>query len=370
MSIFYMVSTKMAILFISKGPTVQGSNQEKGHAEIQALHRSLGFRYRDVKLPRRKFLHLAAGASALPAFSRIASALEYPTRPVRILVGFPAGTSPDIIARALAQPLSERYGRPFVVENRPGAGSNIATEAVVHAPPDGYLLLFVTATNAINTALYDNLNFNFIRDIAPVACVCGSPFVMLVNPSFPAKTVPEFIAYAKANPGKINMASVGNGTPPHVDGELFKAMTGADMTHVPYRSNPYADLLSGQVQVFFGAIASSIGFIRAGKLRALAVTGATRSELLPDIPTIGEFVQGYEASAWLGVGAPKNTQDEIVVALNKGINACLADPKMKAQLTDIGAVPLSMTPAGFGKLIADETEKWGKVIRTANIKPE
>ena len=302
--------------------------------------------------------------------SRIAWAETYPTRPVRVIVGQPAGTAADIIARLLGQWLSERLGQPFIVENRPGAGSNIGTEAVAHSPPDGYTLLLVLATNAINATLYENLNFNFIRDIAPVASIGGIPFVMVVNPSLPDKTVPEFHAYDKANPGKINMASPGNGTAPHVYGELFKAMAGVDLVHVPYRSNPLPDLLAGQVQVYFTAIPSSIGYIRTGALSALAVTTATRSELLPDIPTVGEFVLGYEASAWQGVGVPKNTPTEIIEKLNKGINAGLADANMKARLADLGAVPTPMTLSEFGKFIADETEKWGEVIQTAGIKAE
>ena len=288
------------------------------------------------------------------------------------IVGFAAGGAPDILARLMGQWLSERLGQPFVIENRPGAGSNIATEAVVRAPPDGYTLLLVSPANAINATLYDKLNFNFIRDIAPVAGIIREPHVMVVNPSVPAKTVPEFIAYAKANPGKLNMASAGNGTAAHVAGELFKMMTGVDMVHVPYRGAAPAltDLLGGQVQVMFAAMPASIEYIRAGKLRALAVTTATRSEALPDIPTVGEFVPGYEASAWFGVGAPKNTPAEIIDKLNKEINAALADPKIKARLADLGGTVLPGSPADFGKLIADETEKWGKVIRAANIKPE
>jgi tripartite-type tricarboxylate transporter receptor subunit TctC len=268
----------------------------------------------------------------------------------------------------LAEWLSERLGQPFFVDNRPGAGSNIATEAVVRAPADGYSLLFVVASNAINAALYDNLNFQFIRDIAPVASVAGIPFVMLVNPSFPAKTVPEFIAYAKANPGKINMASVGNGTAPHVYGELFSQMAGVDLLHVPYRGNPLPDLLGGQVQVYFCALPSSIGFIRVHKLRALAVTTASRLKLLPDIPTMDEFVPGYEAIAWQGIGAPKNTPVWIIEKLNEEINTSLAAAKIKAGFADMGAVPMPMMPAAFGKFIANETEKWSKVVKLANIK--
>ena len=296
-----------------------------------------------MKLPRRKFLHLAAGAAALPAVSRVAWAQAYPTRPVRIIVGLPPGGATDIVARLIGQWLSERLGQPFVIENRPGAGTNIGTEAVVRAPPDGYTLLLVGRRNAINATLYDKLNFNFIRDIAPVAGIIRVPLVMVVNPSVPAKTVPEFIAYAKANPGKINMASAGIGTPGHVAGELFKMMAGVDMVHVPYRGAAPAltDLLGGQVQVMFGTTVSSIEHIRAGKLRALAVTTATRSEALPDIPTVGEFVPGYEASAVFGIGAPRNTPAEIVDKLNKEINAALADPKIKARLADLGGAVLA-----------------------------
>ena len=321
-----------------------------------------------VKFSRRGLVRLTISTLALPAMPRMARAEIYPERPVRVIVGLAAGTSPDIIARLLAEWLSEQLGQRFFVENRPGAGTNIATETVVRAPPDGYSLLFVNASNAINAALYDNLNFTFIRDIAPVASVGGIPFVMLVNPSLPAKNVPKFIAYAKANPGKINMASAGNGTAPHVYGELFCEMAGVDLVHVPYRGNPLPDLLGGQVQVYFCALPSSIGFIRAGTLRALAVTTARRLELLPDIPTVGEFLPGYEAIAWQGIGAPKNTPVAIVEKLNEEINAFLADPKIKASFADMGATPLPMTPTGFGKFIADETEKWGNVVKVANIK--
>ena len=324
-----------------------------------------------MKLPhRRHILHLTAGAAALPAVSRVAWAQTYPTRPVRLIVGVAAGCGTDIVARLISQWLSERLGQQFIVENRPGAGSNIATEVVVRAPPDGYTLLTVGAPAAINATLYyDKLNFNFIRDIAPVAGIMRGPLVMLVNPSFPAKTVPEFIAYAKANPGKINMASGGNGTTPHVTGELFKMMTGVDMVHVPYRGAGPAitDLLGGQVQVLFD---NPIEHIRAGRLRALAVTTTTRSEALPDIPTLGEFVPGYDASGWFGIGAPKDTPVQIIDRLNREINACLADPRMKARLTDLGGIVLSGSPADFGKHIAEETEKWAKVIKFAGIKPE
>jgi tripartite-type tricarboxylate transporter receptor subunit TctC len=325
-----------------------------------------------MKLPRRKFLHLAAGAAALPAVSHIAWAQEYPTKPVRIIVGFAPGGGADIAARVIGQWLSERLGQSFVIENRPGAGSNIATEAVVRAPSDGYTLLLVSAPAAINATLYEKLSFNFIRDIAPVASISHVPHVMVVHPSFPAKTVPEFIAYAKANAGKINMASAGNGSTPHVAGELFKMMAGVNLIHVPYRSAGPAltDLLGGQVQVMFDNMASSIEHIRAGKLRPLAVTTTMRSETLPDVPTVSEFVPGYEVSNWFGVGAPKATPAEILDRLNKEINASLADPKLRARLAELGGTPLVGSPADFGKLIAAETERWAKVIRAANIKPD
>jgi tripartite-type tricarboxylate transporter receptor subunit TctC len=326
-----------------------------------------------MKLPRREFLHLAAGAVALPAISRIARAQTYPSRPVRIVVGFAAGNTADITARLIGQWLSERLGQPFIIENRPGAGSNIGTEAVVHAPPDGYTFLLVLSANTINATLYDKLKFNFIRDIAPVASIDRVPLIMLVNPSFPAKTVPEFIAYAKANPSKMNMASGGNGTTSHMSGELFKRMTGVNMVHVPSRGGEapaLTDLLSGQVQVFFGSPPASIEYIRAGRLLALAVTTATRLELLPDIPTVGEFVPGYEVSGWLGIGAPRKTPTEIIDKLNGEIGAALADPKMKARLADLGAEVLAGSPADFGMLIVKDTEKWANVIRAAKIKIE
>ena len=325
-----------------------------------------------MKLPRRTFLHLAAAAAALPAVSRFAWAQTYPARPVHIILGFPAGGSSDVIGRLMAQWLSERLGQPFVFDNRPGAGSNIGTEMVARAAPDGYTLLWATTANAINATLYDNLNFNFIRDIAPVAGVFRVPNVMEVNPTVPAKTVPEFIAYAKANPGKINMASGGNGTTAHVAGELFKMMADIDMRHVPYRGSAPAliDLLGGQVQVMFDLMSTSIEHIRAGKLRALAVTTAMRSEALPDIPTISEFVPGYEASTWNGVAVPKNTPGEIIDKLNTEINAGLSDPKIKARLADLGALVLADSPAEFGKLVSDETEKWAKVIKFAGIKAQ
>ena len=327
-----------------------------------------------LKFPhRRQFLHLAAaGAAALPAVSRVTRAQAYPTRPVRIIVGFPAGGAVDIVARLMSQWLSERLGQQFVVDNRPGAGGSIATEVVVRAPADGYSLLSLGSPNAINATFYEKLNFNFLRDIAPISGIIREPLFIEVHPSFPAKTVPEFIAYAKAYPGKINMASAGNGTATHVAGELFKIMAGINMVHVPYRGGAPAltDLLGGQVQVFFAPISASIEHIRAAKLRALAVTTAARSALLPDIPTVGEFVQDYEASFWHGFGAPKGTPADIVDKLNKEINVGLADPKTKSRLADLGGAVLPGSPADFGKLTAAETEKWGKVVRAANIKPE
>ena len=326
-----------------------------------------------MKLPhRRQFLHLAAGAAALSAVPRIARAQAYPTRPVRLIVPAPAGGGYDFAARLMSQFLSERLGTSIIVDNRPGAGGNIGTETVVRAPPDGYTLLLVAAANAINATLYEKLNFNFIRDIAPVATIAGAPNVMVVHPSVPARTVPEFIAYAKANPGKLNMASAGNGTTSHVAGELFKMMAGVDMVHVPYRGGGPAltDLLGGQVQVYFGPMPPSIEHIRSGKLRALAVTSARRSQALPDIVAMSDFVPGYEASQWYGIGVPKNTPSEIIDKLNKEIDAGLADPNMKARLADFGGTPLVGSAADFGKLIADETEKWGKVVKFAGMKPE
>jgi tripartite-type tricarboxylate transporter receptor subunit TctC len=322
---------------------------------------------------RRQFLHLAAGAAALPALPRIAKAQTYPSRPVRLIVGFAAGGGADIVARLLGQWLSERLGQPFVIENRPGAGSNIGTEAVVRAPADGYtLLLVILPANAINATLYDKLNFNFIRDIAPIAGLTRDPNVMEVNPSVPVKSVAEFIAYAKANPAKINMASSGIGSAQHVAGELFKTMTGVQMNHVPYRGAAPAltDLLAGQVHVYFDVLTSSIEYIKAGKLRALAVTSATRSESLPDVPTVGEFVPGYEATHIRGVGAPKNTPVEIIDKLTMEINAALGDSKMKARLAELGSNVLVGSSADFGKLIVDETEKWAKVVKFAGIKPD
>ena len=325
-----------------------------------------------MKLPRRNFLHLAAGAVALSAVSRIARAQAYPTWPVRLIIGYPPGGAADITARLIGQWLSERLGQPFIIESRPGGGTNIATEAVVHAPPDGYTLLLVAPANAINATLFKKLNFNFIHDIAPVAGLIRFPNVMQVNPSVPAKTVPEFIAYAKANPGKLNMASAGNGSTPHVSGELFKMMTGVNMVHVPYRGAALAltDLIGGQVQVMFENPLSSIEFIRAGKLRPLAVTTATRSEVLPDLPTVADFVPGYEASGWFGVGVPKGTPDEIVDKLNKEINAILSDPKAKARFAELGASPMPGSPADFGKFVADETDKWAKVVKFSGARPD
>jgi tripartite-type tricarboxylate transporter receptor subunit TctC len=311
-------------------------------------------------------------AAALAPRSRIARAQPYPARPVRLIVGFPPGGAADITARLMAQWLSEHLGQQFVVENRPGAGTNIGTEAVVRAAPDGYMLLLVSVANTVNATLYERLNFDFIRDIAPVAGIIRGPLVMEVHPSVPARTVPEFIAFTRANPGKINMASAGNGTPGHMSGELFKMMAGVDLVHVPYRGGAPAltDLLSGQVQVIFDNLPTSIEYIRAGKLRPLAVTTATRSDMLPELPTVSEFVPGYEVSSWFGVGAPKATPAEIVETLNKEINAALADPKVKTRIADLSSVPLAMTPADFAKLIAAETEKWAKVIKFSGAKAD
>jgi tripartite-type tricarboxylate transporter receptor subunit TctC len=323
-----------------------------------------------MKFPRRKFLHLAAGAAALPAFSQVASAQAYPARPVRIIVGNPPGGSVDIHARIIGQWLSERLGQPFIIEHRPGAGGNIGGEAAANAAPDGYTLLLSGINYAISATLYDKLNYSFIRDLAPVAGITRAANVMEVNLSVPVKTVPEFIAYAKDNPGKINMASTGIGASPHLSGELFKLMTGVDMLHVPYRGNAPAltDLLGGQVQVLFDSISSSIEQIRAGKVRALAVTTATRVAALPE--AVAESVPGYEVSVWFSMSAPRNTPSEIINTLSKEINAGLADPKVKARLAELGGVPMPMTPLELGKLVADEIAKWGKVIRTANIKPD
>jgi tripartite-type tricarboxylate transporter receptor subunit TctC len=325
-----------------------------------------------MKLPRRTFLRLAAGAAGLPVVPHIARAQTFPTRPVRIIVGFAAGGPSDIITRLIGQRLSGQLGQQFIIENRPGAGGNIATEAVVRAAPDGYTLLQVDSSDAINASLDNNLNFNFVRDIAPIAGISRSPDVMVVNPSFGAKTVSEFIAYAKANPGKINMASGGTGTTAHMAGELFKLMADVSMLHVPYRGGALAltDLIAGQVQVMFSPAAGTIEHIRAGKLRALAVTTATRLEALADLPTVGDFLPGYEASTWNGLGAPKNTPVEIIDKINKQINAAFADPNINVRLADLGAVPMPMTPAEFENFIIDETEKWAKVVEFAGIKPD
>jgi tripartite-type tricarboxylate transporter receptor subunit TctC len=324
-----------------------------------------------MKLPhRRHFLHVAAGAAAFPAASRFAWAQGYPTRPVRVVVGFPAGLSPDIVARIVGQPLSQRLGQPVVIENKPGAGGNTGTDFVVRATPDGYTLLLVTATNTVNATLYPNLNFDFSRDIVPVASLDRGASVMVVNPSVPAKTVREFIAYAKANPGKITFASAGVGTPPHVCGVLFTMLSGVQMLHVPYRGSFLPDLIGGQVQLSFSPIATVIEYIRTGKLRALGVTTATRVAELPDVPAVGEFVQGYEASGWLGIGAPKDTSTDIIGRLNTEINTVLAGPDVKAHLDALGVEAMAMTPPDFGKFIDAETEKWAKVIKFAGIKAE
>jgi tripartite-type tricarboxylate transporter receptor subunit TctC len=325
-----------------------------------------------VKFQRREFLQLAAGAAALPAVSRIAWSQAYPSRPVRLIVGFPAGQGIDIIARLIGQWLSDRLGQQFIIENRPGAGGNIATEAVVRAPAEGYTLLVIGANNAINATLYDNLNFNVIRDIAPVAGIYRVPQVMVVNPAFPAKTVPEFIAYAKDNPGKINFASAGNGSVAHVAGELFKMMTGINMQHVPYRGAPAAltDLIGGQVQVMFDNIPTSIEHIRAGRLRPLAVSATSRLEVLPNLPTVGEFVPGFETAALVGLGAPKGTPTNIIERLNREVNAGFADPKLRARLIELGGIPLLGSSAEFGKVLADETEKWAKVVKFSGAKPD
>jgi tripartite-type tricarboxylate transporter receptor subunit TctC len=325
-----------------------------------------------MKLPRRQFLHLAAAAAALPTLSRTAIAQTYPTQPVRIIVGFAAGSGSDILARLMAQWLTERLGQPIVIENRAGAGGNVGTEAVVKAAPDGYTLLKVVPANTVNDTLYDKLSFNFIRDIAPVAGMVRVPYVLVLNQSVPVTTVPELIAYAKANPGKLNFASAGVGTGIHMSGELFKLMAGVNMVHVPYRGagNAMTDLIGGQVQLMFDTTQASIPHIKAGKVRALAVTTAARSELLPDLPTIGDFVPGYEASGSFGFGAPRNTPAEIIEKLNREINAVLADPKVKARIAELGGEPLAGSAAVYGRLLAEESEKWGKVVRAANIKVE
>lgn len=323
-----------------------------------------------MKRARRRFLRLAASAVVLPAVSRFALAQTYPARPVHVIVGFPAGSTADIFARLFGRWLSERLGQPFIIDNRPGANSNIATEVAIRAPADGHTLLYVTSANALNATLYDKLSYNFIRDIVPIASVIRAPLVMVVNPSVPARTIPEFIAYARANPGKLNMASPGNGS--YVSGELFKMMTGVDMVHVPYRGSPPAlvDILGGQVQVMFDLVPASIEHIRTGKLRALAVTTATRVEALPGIATVGDFLPGFESSLWQGFGAPKNTRAEIVDRLNKDINAALADSQVRARLADLGATVLAGSSTAFGTLIAEETDKWGKVVKFAGMKPD
>jgi tripartite-type tricarboxylate transporter receptor subunit TctC len=322
-------------------------------------------------MQRRQFLHLAGTAALMPTVPRLAWAQDYPGRPVHLIIGFPAGGFGDIVARLVGQGLQERLGQPFVVENRPGAGSNLAAETVVRASPDGYTLLVVTAANAVNATFYDKLDYEFSRDIAPVAGLVGAPYVMTVHPAVPARTVPEFIAYAKANPGKINMASAGNGSSLHMSGELFKMMTGVDMLHVPYRGEPPAinDVIAGQAQVVFASMPGSISHIRAGKLRALAVTTAKRSPALPDIPPLGESVPGYEVDGWIGIGAPKGTPPDIVDRLNKAMSIVLADPKLKARIGDLGGAPLAGSPSDFGKLIAAETAKWAKVVKFSGAKP-
>jgi tripartite-type tricarboxylate transporter receptor subunit TctC len=323
-----------------------------------------------MRIPRRQFLQLMAGALAVPAVPRIALAQTYPTRPVRLIVGYAAGGASDIAARLIGQRLSERLGQPFIIENRPGAASNLATETVANAAPDGYTLLLVSASNAINATLYDKLNYNFIRDIAPVGSITRGPLVMLVNPSFPAKTVAEFIAHARAKPDQVNMASAGVGSPQHLAGELFNAVTGIKMLHVPYRGGPPAltDLIGGQVQVYFGSMAGAISYAKSGQLRALAVTSATRSEALPDVPTIGETVPGYEASTWYGIGAPKGTPPAFVEKLNAEINTALGDPGIKAHMAELGETAFAGSPADFARLIADETERWGKAVRVSGAK--
>jgi tripartite-type tricarboxylate transporter receptor subunit TctC len=325
-----------------------------------------------MDVPRRKFLHVAAGAAAFPAISSMTWAQTYPSRSVRLIVPFPPGGPNDVFARLIGQWLSERLGQPFIIDHRPGAGGNIGTEVVVKAAPDGYTLLLINSNHTVNATLYDKLNYNFIRDIAPVAAIIQLPLVLVLNPLLPAKTLLEFTAHAKANPGKLNYASVGNGSTPHVAGELFKMMTGIDMVHVPYRGAVQAltDLISGQVQAMFIVPGVVTEHIKAGKLRAVAVTAATRSDMLPDLPTMNSIVTGYDATTWFGIGAPKDMPSEIVDKLNKEINVALANPKIKAQLADLGGTSLTLSPAEFGKLIADDTEKWGKVIRAANIKPE
>jgi tripartite-type tricarboxylate transporter receptor subunit TctC len=324
-----------------------------------------------MTVSRRKFLRLAAGSGALPVLLRTARAQAYPSRPVHVIVPFAAAGPNDIVARVVCQWMSEHLGQPFVIENRPGAGTNVGTEMVVHAPPDGYTVLVVSSSHAINATLYDKLNFSFVRDIAPVASIMRVPNVMVVNPAFPARSVREFIDYGKANPGKLNFASSGIGASNHMSGELFKVMTGLDMTHVPYRSSGPAltDLISGQVQVMFDAMSSSVEHIRAGRLRPLGVTTATKADALPEVPVIADVVPGYEVSNWFGFGMPRNTPADVIMTFNKAVDEALADPKLKARLAELGGILMPGSPADFGRLIAEETEKWGKVIRSANIKP-
>jgi tripartite-type tricarboxylate transporter receptor subunit TctC len=323
-----------------------------------------------MQFPRRKFLHLAANAAALSALPRASRAEAYPSRPVHIIVGFPAGTAPDITGRIVAQSLSERIGQQFIIDNRPGAASSIAIETVAKAPADGYTLLLALSSNVVNAALYTNVSFNVVRDITPVAFVGANPFVLVVTPSLPVKTLPEFIAYAKASPGKVNMASQGVGTTPHVCGELLKLMTGITFTHVPYRTALMPDLLAGQVHFYFSPLPQPIEYVKDGRLRGMAITSATRSELLPDVPTVGEFVPGYQAVGWVGVGTPKSTTPEIIDKLNKEIGALISEPQMKARLVSLGVEPKPMTPGEFGKFVAEEYEKWADVIRRADVKPE
>jgi len=323
-----------------------------------------------MKLPRRAFLHLAAGAAALPLLPQTTAAQAYPSRPMRMIVGFPPGSAPDIVARLMGQWLSDRLGQSVVIENRPGAASNIGTEVVVRAPPDGYTILMSVLTNVFNTTLYTNVSFTFGSDIGHIAGVANAPFVVVVPPSFPAKTIPEFVAYAKANPGKINMASGGKGSSSHIFGELLKMMAGIDLLHVPYRASYVPDLLAGQVHVVVAPIPQALELIRSGKLRALGVTTVKRLESLPDVPTVAEAVPGYEALGWYGLGVPKNTPTEIVNKLNEATSNALADPKLKARLADLGVEPMPMSPGEFAKFIVSETDKWTKVIRSAGVTPD